>query len=173
MRKLFILILALNSSAIYAQRQVDKNTDWSLKERMYFGVGLGGLGFGNNYFSLGLTPQVGYMIAKDFSGGLAIEYQYIGYPSTKTKRITYGGYPYLRYNIKQFFIQTDYDWYSIDDIYTPAEDRKIYNRFMVGAGYFSQGGGRSAVNFLLSYDFLYSTPSQFNSPVDIRIFITF
>lgn len=179
MRSLSVIsLLLLTSITAFAQRDVDKSTGWSLKERMYFGLGLGGLGFGQDrrfgtYYSIGLTPMTGYMIARNFSGGLAFEYQYQGFPQQKMNITRYGWYPYLRYNVKNFFVQTDYDWYNIDNIYTPEKDRGFYNRFMGGIGYISKGRGNSAVNFLLSYDFLYLNPSQFNSPISIRIFMTF
>lgn len=172
------LLLTLPGLYAFGQKDVDNRTGWSPKERMYFGLGFGGLGFGQDsrlgtYYSIGVTPMVGYMLAKDLSTGLAFEYQYQGYPDIKANYTRYGFYPYLRYNIKNFFLQTDYDMYFMDNIYTPEKDRKMYDRFMIGIGYFSQGGGRSAVNFLVSYDFTYSNPSQFSTPISIRIFLTF
>jgi hypothetical protein len=45
---------------------------------------------------------------------------------------------------------------------------------MAGVGYSSKGGGRTAVNFLVSYDLMYAgSTSRFNSPFTIRIFLTF
>jgi hypothetical protein len=180
MRKACLLLMLISFGLRgYAQKDVDNRTGWSPKERMYLGLGFGGLGFGQDsrfgtYYSIGLTPMVGYMLAKDLSAGLAFEYLYQGFPDAKTNYTRYGGYPFLRYNIKNFFIQTDYDLYSVEDFAPPIDGkREMIDRFMVGIGYFSRGGGRSAVNFLVSYDFIYSNPSPFSSPVSIRIFITF
>lgn len=177
-RILFTGVLVVFIQTAFAQREVDERTGWSIKERGYLGLGFGGLGLGRsniygNYFSIGLTPQVGYMLTKNMSTGLAFEYQYTSYSDLKLKNHLYGWYPFLRYNIRQFFIQTDYDWYSIDNVFTPQEDREIFERFFVGAGYTSPGRGRSAVNFLVSYDLLYTNTSRFNSPLSIRIFMTF
>lgn len=177
-RPFAILIFVLLSASAFAQKQVDKDTDWNWRDRGYIGLGIGGIGFGShpqlgNYYSIGLTPMVGYMLVTNLSGGFAFEYQYTGYPDIKQKFTKYGWYPFLRYNIKQFFIQTDYDWYRLDNIYTPVEDKDIYTRFNVGIGYFSQGRGSSTANFLVSYDLAYTTPSQFNSPLQFRIFLTF
>lgn len=173
------LLLMLTSLCLssYAQRDVGERTGWSPKERMYFGLGIGGLGFGQDasghqYYSIGLTPMTGYMLAKGLSGGLAFEFVYQGIPDLKETYIQYGWYPFLRYNVfKSIFIQTDYDWYSLED---SAGERDIYNRFMAGLGYSSKGGGRTAVNFLVSYDLMYAgSTSRFNSPFTIRIFLTF
>jgi hypothetical protein len=177
--KKFVLILGaiLVTWSANAQIQISDDADWSIKERGFLGIGIGGLGFGTGpfgtYYSIGVTPQIGYMLHKNVSTGFAFDYQYTGYPDQNLKRTQYGWYPYLRFNIKRFFIQTDYDWYNIDNIYTPVKDRQIYNRFLAGVGYFTQGRGRGGANILLSYDFAYEEPSQFNSPLSIRIFFTF
>jgi hypothetical protein len=174
-----LLLVALTSAAAFGQKDVDESTGWSLKERAYLGLGFGGLGLGTNsvygkYFSIGLTPMAGYMLTKDLSTGLAFEYQYTSYSDLKIKVHQYGWYPFVRYNIKDFFIQADYDWYSIQqDITNQESDRIVLDRFFVGAGYSSRGGGRAAVNFLVSYDLLYTNTSMFSSPVSIRIFMTF
>ena len=171
-RFLTIVLFIFSSVIAFAQREVDEKTLWNWRDRGYFGLGIGGLGFGShpqlgNYYSIGLTPMVGYMLVTNLSSGFAFEYQYSGYPDIDQNVTQYGWYPYLRYNIKQFFIQTDYDWYrqkGVDDTFT---------RFNVGAGYFSQGSRRSAMNFLVSYDLQYTSTGPFNSPLSFRIFLTF
>jgi hypothetical protein len=165
-------LLFITASAVFAQREVDKNTSWSAKDRMYFGLGIGGLGFGSHpqlgqYYSIGLTPMVGYMLVTNLSAGGAFEYQYQGYPDVKQSVTQYGWYPYLRYNIKNFFLQTDYDWYKVKGV------EATFTRYNVGVGYFSQGSGRTAANFLVSYDLQYTSTGAFNSPLQIRIFLTF
>lgn len=176
MKKVLLSFLfGLFCFTVYSQIQIDERSGYSLKERGFLGLGLGGLGFGSGpygtYYSIGLTPQAGYMINQYVSSGFAFEYQYTGYPDIKQKYIRYGWYPFVRFNIQKFFIQTDYDWYSVPSF--TSSERDIFNRFLVGAGYFSQGNGRGGANFLVSYDLLYSANSPFNSPLSIRIFFTF
>lgn len=180
MRRLaLVLCLSMLCLTAFAQREVDERTPWNLKERAYLGLGFGGLGLGThpyygNYFSIGLSPMAGYMITKNLSGGVAFEYQYTSYSDLKIKIHQYGWYPFLRYNIKNFFLQTDYDWYSIPYVGTTSQERVILDRFFVGAGYSSASpGSRSAVNILVSYDLLYTNTSPFSSPLSFRIFMTF
>lgn len=175
-KTILLLLFGLFSFNCFSQKQIDDGSGWSLKDRGYLGLGFGGLGFGTNslygnYFSIGLTPMAGYMLTKNLSSGLAFEYQYTSYSDLKLKIHQYGWYPFLRYNIRMFFIQADYDWYSIQNFAT--DDRVILDRFFVGLGYSSQSGGRSAVNFLVSYDLLYTNISPFSSPLSVRIFLTF
>jgi hypothetical protein len=173
MQRIFATVLLfLIAAATYAQREVDKHTSWSVLDRGYLGLGIGGLGFGSHpqlgqYYSIGLTPMFGYMLVTNLSAGGAFEYLYQGYPDVKQSFTQYGWYPFLRYNIKNFFLQTDYDWYKqkgVDDTFT---------RFNVGVGYFTKGSGRSAGNILISYDLQYTSTGAFNSPLQIRIFLTF
>ena len=180
MKKLgLILLVCFWSATAFSQKYVDDQTGWSFKERGYFGLGFGGLGLGRsnvygNYFSIGVTPLAGYMLTKNLSSGLAFEYQYTSYSDLKVRIHQYGGYPFLRYNIRNFFIQTDYDLYSMQaDFYATEKERVIVDRFFVGAGYSSHGGGRSAFNVLVSYDLLYTNTSRFNSPLSVRAFMTF
>ncbi len=176
-----LLLLCLSTSCVLAQRDVDEDTGWSIKERGYLGLGFGGLGLGTHppygrYFSIGVSPLAGYMLARNFSGGVGFEYQYTSYSDQKLRIHQYGWYPFLRYNIRNFFLQTDYDWYSIPSLSSSGQttDRVILDRFFVGVGYTSSDpGSRVQMNFLASYDFLYSNVGSFSSPLSIRIFATF
>lgn len=174
----FLILLGLYSLSAFSQKEVDESSGWSLKERAYFGLGFGGLGLGTSnaygkYFSIGVTPMAGYMLTKNLSSGLAFEYQYTSYSDLNLRLSQYAVYPFVRYNIKSFFIQGDYDWYSIPDISTQEQKRKIFNRAFVGVGYSSNSGGRGSINFLVSYDLLYTNTSPFSSPLSVRIFATF
>jgi hypothetical protein len=178
-RVIMLLMVCLTTVSVYAQRDVDSESSWSPKERGYLGLGFGGLGWGRstyygNYFSVGVTPLVGYMLAKNLSAGLAFEYQYTSYSDLKLRIHQYGGYPFLRYNIQTFFLQVDYDLYSIQsDVRVPDSERVLLDRFFGGVGYSAKGRGRAAFNILLSYDFLYTNTSPFSSPLSVRAFMTF
>lgn len=177
----FLAVLVALSAGAFAQRDVDSKSSWSIRERGYLGLGFGGLGLGSHpvygrYFSIGLSPMAGYMLARNFSTGLGFEYQYTSYSDLKIRIHQYGWYPFLRYNIRNFFLQTDYDWYSIPQTINSSGDteRIILDRFFIGVGYVSSSpGSRSALNILASYDMLYTNTSSFSSPLSIRIFMTF
>jgi len=180
MKKIAVLLLvSFSSISAFSQKDIDDQTGWSFKDRGYLGLGFGGLGLGRsaiygNYFSIGVTPLAGYMLTKNLSSGLAFEYQYTSYSDLKLKIHQYGWYPFVRYNIWDFFVQLDYDWYSMQANYmSPEKERIILERFFAGLGYSSRGGGRTAFNILVSYDLLYTNTSPFNSPVSIRAFMTF
>jgi hypothetical protein len=177
-RSLLLMLLSFMLSVACAQREVDKSTDWSLKERAYMGLGIGGIGLGTSqtygrYFSIGVTPMVGYMIAKNLSGGVAFEYQYTNYSDLKVTNTVYGWYPFLRYNIQKFFIQADKDWYSLQDLSSPDKKRKVFDRFFMGVGYSSKQNEKGSFCILGSYDFQYLNTGPFNSPLSLRMFITF
>jgi hypothetical protein len=176
MKRLLLLFSAiLFSIAALAQIQIDDRAGYGIRDRGYAGIGLGNLSFGSsaagNYYIIGLSPQAGYMINQFFAAGAAFDYQYVAYPQIKQHSTLYGGYPYLRFNIKKFFVQTDYDWYSAP--VSGSNDRKIFNRAMIGGGYFNQGNGRGGVNFLVSYDMMWSANSPWRTPLSIRVFFTF
>lgn len=175
--KLFVLILSFVSVQSFGQRDFDSDSDWSLKERAYFGVGLSGLNFGNSasygrFFSIGVSGQLGYMLATNLSTGVGVEYQYDSYGDIDVQNHVYGGYPFIRYNIKDFFVQVDYNLVTIKANFPGSEAKANFERFFVGVGYSSQAGNRTRLNFLASYDFLFTNTSPFASPLSIRVYIT-
>src|SRR5436190_7687031 len=132
MKKVLLsFLISLFCFSVFSQIQVDENSGYSLKDRGFLGLGIGGLGFGTgaygSYYSIGLTPQAGYMFNQYVSAGFAFEYQYVGYPDLHQNYTRYGWYPFLRLNIKNFFIQSDYDWYSIPAVTSSNNsERKIF-----------------------------------------------
>lgn len=175
---IFILILAFSSVAAYAQRDIDEDASWDLRDRGYTGIGFGGLSFGRhsyfgNYFSIGASVLGGYMVTKNLSAGVGFEYQYTSYGDLKLRHHLYGGYPFLRYNIKNFFIQADYDLYSVQVDITDPGQREMADRLFMGVGFSSPTRGRAYMNFLVQYDFLYTSTSLWGSPLSTRLFFTF
>jgi hypothetical protein len=162
--------------ASFGQKEISEDTPWGFRDRAYSALGFGGLGFGTDdyygkYFSVGLSAVEGYMLTKNMSVGIGGQYQFTSYSSPKAQMHFYGGYPFLRYNIKNFFVQTDYHIYGISGDYWEAGSSDLADRFFVGLGYFSQG--RPGLNFLVSYDFLYTNRSPWASPVSTRLFFSF
>lgn len=171
------IILLLLVNICLAQRDFDGGSGWSFKDRGYFGGGLSGLNFGTNqnygkFFSIGVTGQLGYMLVTNLSVGIGLEYQYESYGDIKVKNHTYGGYPFIRYNIKDFFIQTDYDIMTIKVNFENQSVKQSFERFFVGVGYTSTGNGNLQAHILASYDFLYTNTSPFASPLAIRVYVT-
>lgn len=176
MKLKFLLGLLIVSSSVFAQREIGNTT--SLKDRGYVGVGFGGLSFGESnyygrYFSIGVSALTGYMVTANLSAGLGFDYQFDSYGDADLKNHIFGGYPFIRYNIADFFVQADYDVYSLKALYDTQQVRVTEERFFVGVGYSPQSFSRTRLNALLSYDFLYDNIGLFSSPISLRVFVTF
>ncbi len=175
----FLLLVSIVFQ-LKAQRDVDDDASWSFRDRAYTGLGLGGLGLGQSaflgrYFTVGVSAQQGYMITKGLSSGVGFEYQYTNFSDLRVTQQQYGVYPFIRQNVfRQFFVQADYNWFWI----SATERANVakggpFERFFLGAGYSTQAGRRGYMNFLISYDFLYTNTSIFGSPISTRLFFTF
>lgn len=185
MRVLLMVGLILVAGAAYAQRDIDEDTGWSLKDRIYVGGGFGLSGGsdyqGYKYFTVSLSPIVGYMITPQFSAGTGITYQYLSYGDLNIKLHQYGLSPFVRYNIKQFFGQVEYNVIStpyvlFDNNGAYASKRATYDRLLAGVGVAQPIGDRAKVNLLAMYDLLYTSDrsqSPFGSPWVIRVFISY
>jgi hypothetical protein len=175
---LAIIVVFLFGIEAYSQKEISEDAQWNVKERGYAGIGFGGLSFGNHtyygrYFSIGAGALAGYMLTRNLSTGLGFEYQYTSYSDQHFKNHVYGGYPFVRYNIKNFFLQFDYDLFWLKaNIPNVTSAEATQERFFGGIGFFNPGG-RVTANFLVSYDFLYTSSSLFGSPLNTRLFFTF
>jgi hypothetical protein len=166
------------SIQVIAQRDMLDEAPWTIKDRGYAGIGFGGLSFGKHnyygqYFSIGASVLGGYMLTQNLSTGIGLEYQYTSYSEQKLRNHVYGGYPFVRYNIRNFFVQFDYDLFWLRANIPNASAQTTQERFFGGLGFFSSSGGRVRTNFLISYDFLYTSRSLFGSPFKTRLFFTF
>jgi len=177
MFKVFASILfILSSIASIAQRDVDERS--TLKERLYFG---GGLGFstGTGYTQFSLNPLIGYMVNPRFSAGGVLNYQNYIYsftnPSTSIQQ--YGISPFARYKLSpELFMYGEFNIINAPSFITSASERAIYTRLPVGLGYvFSSGNGRGSLNAIALYDLIYknNTSFIFQSPWVIRVFFTY
>ena len=175
MKKTLIFLFCLSSVASLAQRELYDESSYSIKDRGYFGAGLSGLNFGRDqfnrkFFSIGVSGQLGYMLTKNLSTGVGLEYTFTDV--TEYKQHIYGGYPFIRYNIKNFFLQTDYNIVTIKVTGFGQEAKESFDRFFAGIGYSSPAGNGGYLNILASYDFLYTNSSPFASPISIRVYFT-
>ncbi len=176
MKHHLLILFLLISGAVFAQRDIGSTT--SVKDRGYVGVGFGGLSFGESnfygrYFSVGVSALAGYMLTENLSAGVGFDYQFDSYRDADLQNHIFGGYPFIRYNISDFFIQADYDIYSLKALATTQKIRVTEERFFLGVGYSPQSYSRTRLNALLSYDLLYDNIGLFASPISLRVFITF
>lgn len=172
-RNIFFLGLMLFTVVCFGQREVDENAPPKLKDRIYFGGGLG-LGGGTGYFSLALNPIVGYMVTPKFSVGTGVNYQTISYTDIKPSRTIsqYGVSPFMRYNFDQLFAYSEYNLLSTN--YIGSDNRQWVSRFLIGLGYSQPLGNRGAINVVGLYDVLYQqNSSPFASPYVFRVFFSF
>jgi len=185
MRALLMIGLILVAGAAHAQRDIDEDTGWSLKDRIYVGGGFGLSGgtdySGYKYFTFSLSPIVGYMITPQLSAGTGITYQYLSYGDLNIKLHQYGVSPFVRYNIKQFFGQVEYNVIStpyviVDNNGVYASRRATYDRLLEGIGVAQPIGERAKINLLAMYDLLYTSDrsqSPFGSPWVLRVFFSY
>ena len=167
-----IVVLISLSLACLAQRQIDADAPHTLKERGYFGGGLG-LSGGTGYFYFALNPIVGYMFTPNFSAGTGINYSSTTYTNISPSRSVnqYGISPFLRYNFDQLFMYGEYNYLSSNFI--NSTDRRFIDRLLLGIGYSQPLGNRGAVNVVALYDVLYQqNVSPFASPWVFRAFFT-
>ena len=176
--KLFVL-LCFFAQPVFAQREVDDQADW--KERIYFGGGggfNGGTSNGIRYYSISVTPIVGYMVSSQMSVGTAIAYQRTTYQDFDFNYVQYGVMPFVRYNFNDFFLTAEYNYINLPDVTSSQSgfssgDRMFRSRMLFGAGYSQPLGDRTRINAMALYDVLYQQPSVFQSPWVFRVFFSF
>lgn len=169
---LLILLFSAISFASFAQKDVDFASDPSFMDRVYFG---GGLGFSSDNYAtfISVSPIVGYMITQNLSAGVGIQYQYIRYKFLDVSGNTYGGNIFTRYNINQFFLQTEYSQINIE--VSPDNDlknRRTFDRLLFGGGITQPLGRKARLNVVGMYDIIYNVNSPFASPWVLRVYIS-
>lgn len=169
MKKLFfITFLIITYLPSFGQKDIGE--DASVLDRVYFG---GGLGFSssNTATFITLSPIVGYMITPNLSAGVGIQYQYIKYRYVDYNTDVYGGSLFTRYNINQFFLQTEYNILNVEYLTDNGSLRENFNRLLLGGG-ISQPLGKARLNILGMYDLIYQANGPFASPWVFRAFIS-
>jgi len=150
-----------------------------LSERIYVGGG-GGLGggrdvFGNRFTRITVTPMIGYLITDQFSAGTSLSYININYSDLGFRYKQYGVMPFLRYNINDLFLMTEFNLINVPSLNFNGQydisERLTVTRLLAGAGYSMPVGGRSRVNAVGMYDLAYKR-QYFSSPWVLRVFFT-
>ncbi len=174
---LIICCVLLACGPLFAQREVDDRTGWGLSDRIYFGGGMGlntGVdGFGNRFFYVALNPIVGYMVSQQFSVGTGVTWQHLNYSDLEIKINQYGVSPFARYNFGQMFAYGEYMYISTPT-FLNLNDRRNFDRLLLGLGYTQPLGRRGAINGMALYDVLYNPAERaFASPWVFRVFFSF
>jgi hypothetical protein len=177
MRKIGCLLLVLVGITAHAQREIESDSEWTLKDRLYFGGGFGinsGRDFqGFRYTSVSVNPIVGYMVTPEFSAGTGISYSFLKYPEPDLRIDQYGISPFARYNIGQLFFYGEYNLINTQ-VFLNSNERRNFDRLFLGLGYTQPIGRRGAINAMALYDVLYDqTERVFASPWDFRVFFSF
>ena len=165
----------LMSLSAFAQKTViyENESPPPFRDRVFFG---GGVGFnaGSGITSIQLNPIVGYMLSPRWAAGIGVEYQYVKYTNLDIDDNIWGGQLFTRYNIRQFFLQAEYNFYNYTQYnFDGSESRETIDRVLLGGG-ISQPIGRSgAINFVALYDVLHENGGPFGSPWVFRIFFSF
>ena len=172
-----ILTLVFTFVAITAFSQMtmdyDKDSPPPFKDRIFFGGGVGFNG-GNGITSIQVNPIVGYMLTPKWSAGVGLEYQYVKYRDFDFDDNIWGGQLFTRYNIRQFFLQGEYNFYNYTALYFDGtEARESIDRLLFGGGISQPLGRRGAINFVALYDILHDNNGPFGSPWVFRIFFSF
>jgi len=142
-----------------------------------FGGGNFGLGFGNTFTVLNLSPQLGYQFNEHLAAGAGVNFIY---NSTRAfglnERFGYAGmnvfgrfYP-IPYIVLHAQPEYNYSWGSFDDgsgrIRYPG---RMVPSFLIGGGAVLPSGGRSAAVVMLLYDAVQDR----RAPYPNRPFISF
>ncbi|MBN8578097.1 MAG: hypothetical protein J0L66_14225 [Cytophagales bacterium] len=177
MRSGIVIVLMIISIASWGQRDGDETSSWSFKDRVYTGGGFGLSGgtdsYGNRYFYFAVNPIVGYMVTSKFSVGTGVTWQRFAYSDPIKLNIDqYGISPFMRYNFDQLFAYGEYMLINTPT-FVNINQRKNYDRLLLGLGYRQPIGPRSAVNLMALYDVIYDSKERaFASPWVFRVFFT-
>ena len=138
--------------------------------KVYYGGEIG-VSFGD-YFSLSLSPLVGYSVTPKWSMGLKVMYQYVNdsrYSETFTSH-NYGGSIFSRYRfIPQIYAHAEYAFlnYERQTYYAfplPGEfrsERATAPFLLLGAGYLHKVGKNVALNLEVLFDVIQDDASPY------------
>lgn len=173
---LFFLAFCCLQAGAFAQREINTDSTFSLKERGYFGGNLG-LQFGTVTL-IDVSPLAGVMFTPKFSMGLGATYQY--YDDLRFQGAagsSYGGRVFGRYNVlPNIFAYSEVEsinWNAYDQVDDQFR-RRWTDALFIGAGYFAPFGSRGGANFTFLYNLKHSNRNAYYSePYLIRVGFVF
>ena len=177
MKNLIVVLLMGLPLLGISQREIEEGEKPKLKDRLYFGGGFGlssGTdGYGSSYFFYAVNPIIGYMVNPKFSVGTGINWQQTSYDRPSVTLTQYGVSPFARYNFDQLFAYGEYNLISTPT-FINSDQRRVFNRMLLGLGYSQPLGSRGAINAMALYDVLYNQSDRaFASPWVFRVFFSF
>ena len=130
----------------------------SFKDRLYFGGNLG-LSFGT-FTQVNISPIVGYRVTNDFSAGVGVKYDYLGFTGSPSYSLsTYGGSAFARYSIiENLFAYTEFEMLNIEFYGLP--EREWVPIGLIGAGY-----NFRPIQIMLLYDLIGDKRNPYLSPL--------
>ena len=175
MKHSLTILLLFISFAGFSQKVIPTENDSPppFRDRIFFGGGVGFNG-GSGITSIQVNPIVGYMITPRWAAGIGLEYQYVKYRDLDIDDNLWGGQVFTRYNIRQFFLQAEYNIYNYTVFFTDgSQSRESIDRVLLGGGISQRLGRSGAINFVALYDVLHENGGPFGSPWVFRIFFSF
>jgi len=165
----FMLILSISvCSSIAAQDHVIPEKKGFNPNRVFVGSSIN-LGLSNNFFNIGLNPEIGYSLNNWLDAGALINLNYYSQNNTlfKDKNFNFGGGGFLRIwpvNFLHLQIQPEYNWITNTRTYnngSPSAQLKLNApSFLAGIGYGSRQIGSRFSHFTIMIDLM----QEFNSP---------
>ena len=150
-KKLVLSAFALLSCTLCLAQYQAPSDFWS---RVRYGGGLG-LGFGNNSFTIAVSPSAIYLVSDQFATGLALNFNYSEFDESKFRAI--GGSIVTFYNpIPQAQLSAEFEqnWVNREDVFL---GESFEEKFWVPALYLGLGVGSRNVMVGIRYDVLFNT----------------
>lgn len=158
-----------------AATQAQKRQSGFDLSRLEIGGNLG-LGFGNDYASVNISPQVGYAFSGYFTAGLGLSYNYYRWNDPYIQTQNYlGGNLYARFSPVSFIhLQVQPELYGM---WGRAGGRDIPSQMvpacLVGGGITLPLGGRGGVTAMLFYDVVQNERSPYGGQLVYSLGYTF
>ena len=159
----------------FAQKDLDSKPSW--QSRFYKGGG-GGFSGGSNgigkFFSVSVSPVVGYMLSPQASIGTGVIYQKTQYTDINLSYSMWGVTPFIRYNFNNLFLISQYNYLNLPSYaFNGGTERVFRSRMLFGGGYTVPVSNRLRLNAVAMYDVLYRSGNGFASPWVFQVFFTF
>lgn len=117
-----------------------------------------------------ISPMIGYKVTERIIPGIGITYQYyrVRYPGVDFSTHVYGARTFLRvYPLEVVFLHGEFEW--LNGQFDPFFDRRLdVTALLAGPGYSMELGGRSAITFMVLYDFIQHPYSPYPDHFIIR-----
>ena len=169
MKNYFLLLFSLLICITTIQAQEENTFPKGFNQnKVFIGTSIN-LGLSNNFFNIGLNPEIGYSLTEWLDAGVVANLNYYTQSGsvTKDKNFNYGGGGFLRVWPISFLhlqIQPEYNWINSTRTYNNGNQSASYNynagSLLAGIGYGSRQIGSRFSHFTIMIDVL----QQMNSP---------